>query len=187
MKCSIRSLCVCALGIAVSAVALAAEKPKPGSAPEKAPAAAPPPAKPAETPPGETPPVYKVKKELLKIEVSLKGVFEAERAAEIALRSQQWAAFEVLEAVEHGATVRRGNVLLRFDPEKIDEEIADLRTKAATSALALRQAELNLQALEASTPLDVKAAERAKQMADEDLATFLKVDRQLLVKGARTA
>jgi HlyD family secretion protein len=187
MKCSIRSLCVCALGIAVSAVALAAEKPKRGSAPEKAPAAAPPPAKPAETPPGETPPVYKVKKELLKIEVSLKGVFEAERAAEIALRSQQWAAFEVLEAVEHGATVRRGDVLLRFDPEKIDEEIADLRTKAATSALALRQAELNLQALEASTPLDVKAAERAKQIADEDLATFLKVDRQLLVKGAENS
>jgi len=187
MKCRHWSLGAYLLGIAMIGMTAAAEKPKPGSAPAKAPAAAAATPKAAEAPSGESSSTYKVKKELFKIEVSLKGVFEAERTTEIALKSQQWAAFEVLQAVEHGATVRRGDVLLRFDPEKIDEEIADLRTKAAASELALRQAAENLRASEASTPLDVKAAERAKQIADEDLATFLKVDRQLLEKGAENS
>ncbi len=151
------------------------EKPPPAAPKvEKAPPAA----------PSETGPTHKVKKELFKIELSLKGAFEPERTAEIVLRPQQWAAFEVVEAVEHGARVKRGDVLVRFDTEKIAEEIADLKTRAAISELAFRQTEENLRALEASTPLDLKAAERAKQIADEDLATFLKVDRQLMEKSA---
>jgi len=183
MKCRHWSLGACLLGIAMCGMTATAEKRKPGSTPPKAPAAGPA-AKPAESPPGETGATYKVKKELLKIEVSLKGVFEAERMTEIALRSEQWAAFEVVQAVEHGAAVKRGDVLLRFDPEKIDDEIADLRLKAANSESALRLAEESLRATEASTPLDLKTAQRAKQIADEDLALFLKVDRQLLEKGA---
>jgi multidrug efflux pump subunit AcrA (membrane-fusion protein) len=181
--------------VAVLLNGMIAAQEKKESPPAKPPAAAPPaktpavvpPAKPPESPPGESGATYKVKKELFKIEVSLKGIFEAERMTEIALRSEQWAAFEVLQAVEHGATVKRGDVLLRFDPEKIDDEIADLRIKAANSESALRLAEENLRATEASTPLDLKAAQRARQIADEDLALFLKVDRQLSERSAENS
>ena len=145
-------------------------------------------AKPEKTPPEASPreggATYKVKKEPFKIEVTLKGTFEAEKTAEISIRPDVWTAYEVVKAAEHGQTVKRGDVLVQFDVEKIDDEIADLRLKRALSDLAFKQAEENLKILEASTPVDLKLAERAQKIAREDLEKFLRADRALSEKSA---
>jgi len=152
------------------------EKPSPSaSKPEKAP---------PEASPREGGATYKVKKEPFKIEVTLKGTFEAEKAAELSVRPDVWAAYEVVKAAEHGQTVKRGDVLVQFDVEKIDDEIAELRLKRAISDLAFKQAEENLKILEASTPVDLKLAERAQKIAHEDLEKFLRADRALSEKSA---
>jgi len=151
----------------------------------------PPAAKPEKTPPEASPreagATYKVKKEPFKIEVTLKGTFEAEKTAEVSVRPDVWAALEVVKAAEHGQTVKRGDVLVQLDLEKIDEEIAELRLKRAISDLAFKQAEENLKALEASTPVDLKLAERAQKIAHEDLEKFLRADRALSEKNANFA
>jgi multidrug efflux pump subunit AcrA (membrane-fusion protein) len=134
--------------------------------------------------PREAGATYKVKKEPFKIEVTLKGTFEAEKMAEVSIRPEVWAALEVVKAAEHGQTVKRGDVLVQLDLEKIDEEIAELRLKRAISDLAFKQAEENLKALEASTPVDLKLAERAQKIAHEDLEKFLRADRALSEKSA---
>jgi multidrug efflux pump subunit AcrA (membrane-fusion protein) len=132
----------------------------------------------------ETPATHKVKREVFKVELALKGVFEAEKAAEIALRPEVWAGLEVAKAVEHGQAVKRGDVLIECDLDKIDEEIADLRAKVAISEISVKQAEEGLRTLEASTPLDLKLAERSRQHAQEDLDRFLKIDRPMSEKMA---
>lgn len=160
---------------------------KPGQKPEKKPAAkaAPGEAKPegpaaAAEPPGP----FTIKREPLRVELSIRGVFEARSAAEVSVRPQVWQTLEVQSAVEHGATVKKGQVLVQFDCKKIDEEIADLKLKQALGELALKQAAENLKALEASTPLDLRQAERLLQTAKEDLERFVRTDRALAERAA---
>ena len=151
---------------------MAAGQEEPKAEPEKSP-----PAKPA---------THTVKQEPLKIEVSLKGVFEAQSTTEMVLRPEAWTTLKVLEAVEHGARVKRGDVLVKLDLKAIDEAIADQRTKQRLGEVALKQAEEGLRVLEATTPLDLTAAERAGRIAEEDLARHLEVDRPMNEKSART-
>ncbi|MGW8257099.1 MAG: hypothetical protein ACWGMZ_06415, partial [Thermoguttaceae bacterium] len=68
----------------------------------------------------KSPPTFTVKRKPLKIQFELDGYFESAEMCEIELRPEEWSAFIVEEAVEHGSRVKRGDVLVKFDPEKID-------------------------------------------------------------------
>jgi len=136
-----------------------------------------PPTKPdAEKTPPAKPATHTVKRELFKVEVSLKGAFEAQSMTEIVVRPDQWKTLQVLKAVEHGRTVAKGDVLVQFDLEEIDRAIADQRTSQRLSELTLEQTEKSLRALEETTPLDLAATERSKQYANEDLERYFEVD-----------
>ncbi len=94
------------------------------------------------------PSTQKLKKGPFRIEVSLDGIFEAQNQAELFIRPQEWAAFSVLKAVEHGAVVKQGDLVLALDTEKIDRVIADLRAEVELNELALKQATAQLAAME---------------------------------------
>ena len=128
-----------------------------------------------------------VKRGPLRIEVALDGTFEAQNMTELALHPQEWTGFSVLKAVEHGAIVRRGDLLLAMDPEKIDRAIADLRTEIQLSDLSEKQAEQQLAALEKSAPLDMEANQRTLRAAQEDWRQYLAVDKPLSAKWADVA
>ena len=130
------------------------------------------------------PPTYTVAREPLKVELSLKGMFEAETATPVSLRPKQWRELTVVEAVANGSEVRKGDVLVQLDLEKIDDQIADLRRDQTLSELLLKQAEETLQILQESTPLELQHAELTKQHSDEDLEQFVKVERPLYQKIA---
>ena len=122
---------------------------------------------------------------LMKVEVSLSGTLEAGSASDIVLRPQTWRAFEVVRAVEPGTTVKKGDVLVEFDAESIDEAIKDLALGQRLGELALKLAEENLRVAEASTPLDQETAQRAKRIANEDLERFTRTLRPLSEKSAK--
>src|SRR3954468_6350293 len=50
---------------------------------------------------------HKVTTEFLKQETTLSGVFEATTMTEVIVRPETWSEFTVLEAVEHGAKVKK--------------------------------------------------------------------------------
>jgi multidrug efflux pump subunit AcrA (membrane-fusion protein) len=126
------------------------------------------------------PATAKVEKGPIKVEVDLKGIVEAGDAAEVSIKPEAWSMPLTIEKViEHGTAVKKGDVLVEFDTEKIDEQIKDLRVSRALAEVALKQAEEELPVLEKFMPLDLAAAERAKNQADEDLARFLEIDRPL--------
>ncbi len=158
-----------------------AAKPEAGKEAAKPAASTPAAAKPDEA---AKPATEKVKKGPFRIEVKLDGVFEAQNAAELFLRPEEWTSLSVLKAVEHGATVKRGDLVLALDLEKIDRAIADQEKDSQVSALALKQAEEALQATEKAAPLDMDAAEHANRIAQEDLKQFFDVDRPLGIKTA---
>jgi HlyD family secretion protein len=127
----------------------------------------------------------KVEKGSIKIDVALKGTVEAEQMSELSIEPVAWTrTLTVKKVVEHGTAVKKGDVLVQIDPEKIDTAIRELRMERSVEELTIRQAREELPVLEKSLPLDLAAAERAKKQADEDLKRFLEVDRALAVADA---
>lgn len=130
------------------------------------------------------PTTHTVARETFEIEVKVDGVFESQKMSEIVLRPQEWQGLTLVSAVEHGASVKRGDVLASLELEKIDRALADLRTELKTSQLAIKQAEQELRTLETLAPMDLAAAERSQKQAKEDFDFYKKVFRPLNVRMA---
>jgi len=130
---------------------------------------------------------HRVKREAFRIEVGLSGIFEAERKSEVVLRPQAWTSYIVERAVEPGARVRKGEPLLVFRTEKIDEEIAVLKAAIEISRLGLEIASDDHRWAKESMPLDLAAALRAREQAHEDLKHLLEVDGPLSERSSRNS
>ena len=135
---------------------------------------------------GSKPATAKVEKGPFKIEVVLTGVFDAERLTEVSIRPKAWALPLVVErAVELGTPVKKGEILVEFDREKIDKAIQDTEVENTLGDLALKQAEEELPIIDKGLPVDLTAAEHAKTHADEDLKKFLEIDRPQIERNAQ--
>jgi HlyD family secretion protein len=130
------------------------------------------------------PATYKVEKKPFKIELSVKGILEAEYTAEISYRPHltvhppaSQGPLTIRKIVEQGATVKKGDLLVTFDTKKIDEVIDDLEKERKVLDASIKLAEEEQPLLEKSVPAEIAAAETAKKRADEDLKYFLEVGR----------
>ncbi|NQU20070.1 MAG: HlyD family efflux transporter periplasmic adaptor subunit [Candidatus Nealsonbacteria bacterium] len=141
-------------------------------------------AKEAAKPAPSTPTVHTVKKGTMKIEVSLDGVFEAQSTAEILLRPETWATLKVIKAVEHGTEVKKGDLLVSLDLDKIDRAIGDLRREHVAADVAIKLAQQALATLQQTTPMDMAAAQRAYDEAKELTQYYFKVTRPMSIKSA---
>ena len=144
-----------------------------------------PPAKeaPAAAPAPQPAPTHTVKREPIKIQFELDGTFESRNMTEIILRPEEWPSFIVLEAVEHGARVKKDEVLIKFDSEKIDKAIADMRTEQQIAEITLKVAEDQLAILEKTTPLDLEASQRAQRNTEEDSKRYFESTRPMVIKS----
>jgi multidrug resistance efflux pump len=125
---------------------------------------------------------HKVEPKRLKVEVPLDGTFVARKMEEVVLRPDAWTSYEIKEIVEHGAKVRRGQVLVKFDDEKIDQAIEDLELEQRLNELAIRRAEEDLPRQERMLAINLDNAERAEEEAKVDFERYNEIDRPLLVK-----
>jgi len=137
------------------------------------------------TPAASKPGTVKVAKGPFRIEIVASGVFEAQRMIEVSIRPKAWAMPLVVErAVELGTSVKKGDIILELDREKIDKASEDAEVENTLSDLALKQATEELPIVEKALPVDLAAAERAKSQADEDLKRFLETDKPHSIKSA---
>jgi multidrug resistance efflux pump len=132
------------------------------------------------------PAIVKVEKGSFRIEVTVSGVFEAEHTAELSIRPKAWAMPLVVDrAIDLGTPVKKGDILVEFDRDKIDRAIQDADVEASLSELTLKHAEEELPLLEKALPVDLAAAEQAKTQADQDLKKFLEIDRSQSERSAQ--
>jgi multidrug resistance efflux pump len=127
---------------------------------------------------------HKLEPKRLKIDITLDGTFVARKMEEVALRPETWTNYEIEEVVEHGAKVRKGETLIEFDSEKIDEAIADLELEQRLNELAIMRADEELPRMEKTLRLDFEDAERANQQAKEDFERYKEIERPMAVKSA---
>ncbi len=120
----------------------------------------------------------KLKHQPLKLTVDLEGVFVAKEMAEIELDSEQLSSFEVVEAVEHGQEVRKGQELVVFKREDYEEQLEKKERAMRLAEISLRETELEVEALQASFPIAEEALQVEKRRSDEDFAYYFKVDQE---------
>jgi len=133
----------------------------------------------ADKAPPAKPATVKVEKSNLTSAVVVKGAIDAGKSDEVSVKPKAWLGPLVIKkvAVEHGAPVKKGDVLLEFDGEKLDQMLRETKLDRAMADLSIRQSELELPILEKQLPLDLAAAEREAKNAADDLARFLEVDK----------
>lgn len=122
---------------------------------------------------------HTVKKGPLRIEVPLVGVFEAAEMHPLLLKTEVWSNFTVLEAVEHGTRVKAGDTLVTFDPQPFDTALVEAEAAYKLADLAMQQAQLDMQILEANMPFDLEALEREKKVIEEDLKYYLEITKPM--------
>jgi multidrug efflux pump subunit AcrA (membrane-fusion protein) len=137
------------------------------------------------SPGSSKPTTAKVEKGPYKVEVALTGVFEAQRMTEVSIRPRAWTLPLVVErAVELGTPIKKGEILVEFDRDKIDKAIQDTEVENTLGDLALKQAEEEIPIIEKALPVDLTAAEHAKIHADEDFKKFVEIDRPQIERNA---
>jgi len=118
-------------------------------------------------------------------DLSLDGVFDAREMMEVAVRPEAWKEeFIIRQIAAPGAVVKGGDVLLKLETAHLEEAIADLDASTRADEIAIRKSEAELDSLEKSSPVDLEAARRAKQTADEDLKYFVETEREMGRKEA---
>jgi HlyD family secretion protein len=130
------------------------------------------------------PTTHTLKKGLFEIKVELSGIFEAVKSSPIKLTPKSWGYLSVIEAAPHGAEVKKGDVILRLEIEKLEKSIRKAELGRPLSDLSLKLAELELVELEKSTPMSLASRRRSKMQAEEDLAYFEETDRAHREKSA---
>ena len=110
-----------------------------------------------------------IKTELLKVEVKLKGFFEAVETSEILIRPEAWSGMSITKSAGHGDHVAADDLLLDIDKRKIDVAIEDLELQIVSAELALAQTEASLETMRKSVPRNLESAKRAAEEAEENL------------------
>lgn len=138
-------------------------------------------AKPEASPKADT---VKVEKGPLTSAVTLKGTTQGVDATEIAVKLRAWAGPMIVQtAIEHGTSVKAGDVLVKFDTEKLDSAISEAKNEHMVAQTAILEAEAELPILQKQAPLDLAAAQRDLKYANEDFERFRDVDRKALLQA----
>lgn len=112
------------------------------------------------------------------------GVFEAVEMSEITADTEQVTSLEIKKIVPHGTTIRKGQNLVWFDTEELDEQVSKAESELRLAELAFDDQEFAYQQFLESQKLDRESAERNFEKAKQDYDNFVRVDRERRIETA---
>lgn len=133
----------------------------------------------------KAPATIEVKAEELKVKLGVDGVFVPTNTKAVTVKGEQWTMFKVVEAVEHGSKVKKGDVLIQFEAEDYEEALAQRKRDLRLAEISMREAELSMEKTEKTYPLQVEATKKSKIYSDEDFADYWKTEHDLVIESAK--
>lgn len=134
--------------------------------------------------PAAEPDWHAVKPKAFSVTATLSGVFESQQMERVELTPEEWQGFKIAEVAPLGVRVSKGDLLIRFETDKIDRALADAELGLQLAELNLAQNRHELATLEKTTPLDLASAEQAYDRAREDHQRFVQIEFPLSLKAA---
>jgi multidrug resistance efflux pump len=133
----------------------------------------------------EVPETLTAETEPFTLEVEVSGSFVPKRATPVVVKGKSWSNFKIQEIVEHGAAVKKGDVLIAFEREEYERALENQRRDLLVQKMDLQSAELSFEEKKAGHPLQVAAAEEAKKRADFDFERYFKIYSNLNREAAK--
>lgn len=133
----------------------------------------------------EAPATHTIKKGTLKAKGAVDAVVEPRQMEAVKLAPKSWSDFTVQQVAAHGAKVKKGDVLIRFESDKLKEQLEDLEAERPGAKIAFELATAELENLEQSTPAKLDSAKRLFRNADEDYSYFESTGRPQREKAAK--
>ncbi|MEN1678914.1 MAG: HlyD family efflux transporter periplasmic adaptor subunit [Planctomycetota bacterium] len=124
----------------------------------------------------------KVESKPLKVEVTVDGSFVARTMTPVTLQPEAWSSFKIEEIVPHGAKVRQGEVLVKFEEKKLDEEIESLELSQRLTDLSIRKAEEELPRVEKSLEMALTDAKQLHERVNSDYKRYKEQDRERFIE-----
>jgi len=124
------------------------------------------------------------------VAATLDGNIQSHGSVEIQIKPEEWSTFIVETAIESGELVEAGEELVKFETKAFDREFDDLQFQVDAGDLAIKLAQIELELLGKTNPLDLEAAERSAQVAAEEWDYFQKqgeaLERQSVDENLKT-
>lgn len=107
-----------------------------------------------------------------------------EDVVSLKIEAEEWQDFSIEEIQPHGAQVKKGQVLVRFDDKNYQKKLRDAESASASAALQLQNAEVEYLTIKAMLPSQLQVAQQKAEHAAEALRYFEKTRRQAEIREA---
>ena len=124
----------------------------------------------------EKPKTVEAQKKHIRIELSLKGYFEDPDAVSISIPTKNWAELKVTEPPVQGKRVKKGDLLLRFELEKIKQRLDLLASDLSVLDLDRQILSSELKLAETLAPMEKKELDRMEKYVRQDFERFNQID-----------
>jgi multidrug efflux pump subunit AcrA (membrane-fusion protein) len=126
-----------------------------------------------------------IKSQPLETSLELDATFIPDQPKVFKIEADQWSQFVIAELVDHGAKVKKDQVILAFEAEDYQRHLAETKEAAKGRKIALANAERELADLKVSTPRLLEGLKLARDRAKESLDYFTETGRALQEEDAR--
>ncbi|MBI1851295.1 MAG: HlyD family efflux transporter periplasmic adaptor subunit [Planctomycetes bacterium] len=119
----------------------------------------------------------KIEKGTLRVAIEKNGLLLPAEPAEVRIWPEAYGdSMQILEVAAAGTTVKAGDVLLRLDPKKIDEQIKSGEVEIRAADQRLKDTQDEMTQLSSDTPADIARAEKDLDLAEKRLRGFKDVE-----------
>ena len=143
------------------------------------------PTTPEKKPDSSKPKTHKVGFKKMVVTAELSGLIEAAQMTPILVNPKAWADLVVKQATPHGVAVKKGDVILQLETEKLEKAIQDQKHALPLEELTLKETVQSLELAEKTTPLDLESARRSKMEAEEALAYYEDVTKPMRIRSTK--
>lgn len=138
-----------------------------------------------ETNANRTVPTHTASRGVIKVKAQFDAIAEAVETEPVKFSPKNWMDLTVIEAVPHGSRVKKGDLLVKLDLDKLRDQIEDLENDRPGLSLTLELSQAELENLRQTTPQKLDGARRMQRNADEDYSYFEKTGRPSREKNAK--
>ena len=128
----------------------------------------------AEDAPATPPKTHTVANGPFEAAVTLDGTIQSLGSEEVQIKPEEWGTFTVESAIAAGEIVKTGDELVKFETKGFDREFEDVQFQVEAGRLAIKLAQIELELLSKTNPLDLEAAERSAEVAAEEWEYYQK-------------
>lgn len=115
-------------------------------------------------------------------QISVEGFLLPATATAVQVDPKQWKNLLVKDFAAHGSIVKKGDPIVSFDVEKLEEHVENVGRSREAARLNLERAELELAAARKLAPLDLQSAREAAERARTSLEKWKSTWRPLQIE-----